>query len=210
MLKPLHFTYAQCSMRHSCWVLVMIKALLSSSMQLRQTQFYHLVCPMFVNYTRFNLTLRHISENDTNHVKLSLITFLLKKSMELTCENVGQLVSIIPQQLFWIELWFVLQVKRNCGNFSNLQCTTSSIANLCLQAPPRVLAQGFGPPQENILLETARQPQLIQSWIRENMAGRDPDDKLLVNLKTMLSQVALLNCTDSRPENIVCYHHLFF
>ena len=78
----------------------MIKALLSSSMQLRQTQFYHLVCPMFVNYTRFNLTLRHISENDTNHVKLSLITFLLKKSMELTCENVGQLVSIIPQQLF--------------------------------------------------------------------------------------------------------------
>ena len=97
---PTLHLYAQCSMRHSCWVLVMIKALLSSSMQLRQTQFYHLVCPMFVNYTRFNLTLRHISENDTNHVKLSLITFLLKKSMELTCENVGQLVSIIPQQLF--------------------------------------------------------------------------------------------------------------
>ena len=79
-------TEMQCSSLLSFWKPLKNHYLTS---QLRQTEFYPFVCPMFLNYTRFNVTLEHTSESSTSYAKLSLITFLLKKSMELTCEKVG-------------------------------------------------------------------------------------------------------------------------
>ena len=49
-----------------------------------------MVCPTFVNYTRFNFTLGHLPENDTRVTEITLISFLLMKTAELACENVSR------------------------------------------------------------------------------------------------------------------------
>ena len=90
-----------------------------------------------------------------------------------------------------------------------MDCSTGSIASLCLQAPAHSLAQGFAATSDRPVIDSAQQPQLIQSWIRENMSGSDVDSRLLDNLKRVVLEVGFLKCRGCKAERIVCNHFLF-
>ena len=57
--------------------------------QLTGTQFSKVVCPLFQHYSRFNLTLQSLSEDNSRLTNISLITFLTKKLAKTSCNYVS-------------------------------------------------------------------------------------------------------------------------
>ena len=58
-------------------------------LQLSDTIFDDLVCPLFGIYSRMQQTLLSISENDWRHRSVSVLNFLMERQAETLCERVS-------------------------------------------------------------------------------------------------------------------------
>ena len=70
---------------HSC--------LLSLVLQLKDTTFNSLVCPLFGIYSRFSTALQSLPEEDPRHHDVSVLVFVTERHAESLCEDVSSQLS---------------------------------------------------------------------------------------------------------------------
>ena len=90
-----------------------------------------------------------------------------------------------------------------------MSCNISSIADLCLQAPTDILAEGFNSTSnEIVVIPTRRLVPSIQQWLRQNLNSEDIDSGVFDSLSSLLLDVARVECTipqNSTIEELMCH-----
>ena len=95
-----------------------------------------------------------------------------------------------------------------CEACSEMDCSISSIAKLCLQAPPESIAQGFSTASQIEILPPGNEASSIECWLRENLTRRDIENGLFHSLVPVLRAVHDIICTippgSTNTEQINC------
>ena len=82
-------------MSYLCCAIINITIKLLLSLQLKDTTFNSLVCPLFGIYSRFYTALQSLPEEDPRHHDVSVLVFVTERHAGSLCEDVSSQLSDI-------------------------------------------------------------------------------------------------------------------